>query len=211
MFGSFSELHHAYLLIGESREAEEALLSYFEEQGFSLKNSPDYFVFKQDTLGVDEARDISIKASRGAFGEKKVFFISPLKFTPEAQNALLKTFEDPNPNTHFFLNVRNERMLLETLLSRMQLRRLPGSEISSQSEALKFLKLSYAERLNFIKKFMDQDEPQAKLSGFLDDLLLILRNNSDAKGVSEVGEMRLNSDDKGASARLILEHIALVV
>lgn len=204
-----SNLHHAYLLIGDREEAEKVLHELFEREGFRLAGSPDFFVFKEALFGIDSARELSVMAARKAFVEKKVFLIAPEKITLEAQNALLKTFEDPVPHTHFFLSVRDEGVIIPTLRSRMQSARLV-SAASEDSEAEKFLKLNLKGRLAFAKKFADAEK---NLSAFLDDLLLLLREkgNPDRQAQENIYKMRLVSDQRGAAPRLVLEHLAVVI
>ncbi len=204
----FNHLHHAYLLIGSREASERALLSLFEEHGEKLSGSPDYFVFKETLFGVDDARALAERAITKAFVGKKVFFIAPEKITLEAQNAMLKTLEEPMANTHFFLVARDEHVIIPTLRSRLGLVRLE-SETGDLKEVQKFLKLSVKDRLTFVKKFVDKEE---NLSAFLDELLLELRGkDGSVEALAQVYKMRLVSDDRGASPRLILEHLALVL
>jgi hypothetical protein len=209
-----ANLHHAYLVIGSKEFAESSLHSLFSGGNISLVGSPDYFVYKEALFGIDEARELSVTAGRRAFVDKKVFFIAPERITLEAQNALLKTFEEPAPSTHFFLVVRDEALVLPTLRSRMQAIVLERSG-ADESEAKKFLKLSLKERLNFARKFADADLPAGRqgqsLSIFLDELLIILKESGSMEALKEVYPLRLVSDDRSASARLILEHLSLVI
>lgn len=204
---SLESLHHAYLLLGSPEAAEQAVLGFFESQGLKLKGSPDFFLFKEVLLGIDDARKLSEQAIRRAFGERKVFLIAPERITLEAQNALLKTFEEPIAQTHFFLVLREENLVIPTLLSRVQVLRL-GGQSALGSEAKKFLTSSIKERLAFVKKFVDAEK---NLSNFLDELLLELRIINQPATLGKVYRLRLSSDDRGVSARLILEHLATVL
>ncbi len=190
-------VHHAYLLVGNMEAAEVYLESLFGK----LSGSPDYFPWQGAVFGIDEARDTSIRAMRRAFGERKIFFIAPERVTLEAQNALLKTFEEPIPDTHFFLLLRDDGTVIPTLRSRMRVVRVKHSVFDKGGEAQKFLKFSLKDRLNFAKKFVDAEK---NLSKFLDELLLVTRDR-------RVYEMRLVSDQRGVSPRLILEHVAVVL
>lgn len=197
---SLNNPHHANLILGSAEKAESYLHSLF-----SLKGSPDYFVFKLDTFGVDDARELSVKAERKAFGDKKIFFIAPQKITLEAQNALLKTFEEPVADTYFFLAVRDKAVLLPTLLSRMQAIYLDNTEDTREAE--KFYELGLKARMAFVKKFVDEER---SLSPFLDKLLSYLRKaEASSASIEQVYKLRLRSDERGASPRLILEHLAL--
>ncbi len=193
-----AHLHHAYLIAGDQERAENELHALFEKAGEPLKGSPDFFVLREETFGIDAARNLSVLAARKAFGSRKVFCIVPESMTSEAQNALLKTFEEPVPGTHFFLLLRDDGIVIPTLRSRMRTIRLISSS-KEGSDAEKFLSLSVKERLAFVKKFVDREE---NLSAFLDELLLHSRNK-------RIFEARLVSDQRGGSVRLILEHLAV--
>lgn len=198
-----SNLHHAYLVTGSRESGQESVCRLLESQGLKLVGSPDFFSWTEEVFGVDEARDLSTRAIRKAFtprlpsgqAGKKIFFLAPERITREAQNALLKTFEEPIPDTHFFL-FANEEVVIPTLRSRMQVVHM--EQLGVVSEANKFLDMGITARLNFAKNF-DGD-----LSSFLDQLLLTKRDNT-------VYQMRLISSSPSASSRLILEHLALVL
>ena len=58
-------------------------------------------------LELTKRRALKDAQTRGAFGgSRKIFIIGANSFTREAQNALLKTFEEPTAGTHFFLFFR---------------------------------------------------------------------------------------------------------
>jgi hypothetical protein len=67
---------------------------------------------------------------------------------------------------------------------------------------------SVKERLVFVKKFIDAEK---NLSRFLDELLLELKKKGNKEELGQVYRLRLSSDDRGASPRLILEHLAIVL
>ncbi|MEG1743081.1 MAG: DNA polymerase III subunit delta' [Clostridia bacterium] len=84
---------------------------------------PDLFYFsteKAKSIGVEAIRDIKksiyIVPSEG---EKKVYIIDNAeKMTVQAQNALLKFFEEPPESTVFFLVTEKKESLLPTVISR---------------------------------------------------------------------------------------------
>lgn len=203
----FGRLHHAYLIVGEREAAEVALFELFERHNMPLKGSPDYFPFKEELFGVGQARALTEQAAFKPFISKKVFLIAPERITLEAQNALLKTFEEPVESTHFFLVLRDENVVLPTLRSRVSLVRLPNSA-ENAAESQKFLSLPLKDRLNFVKKFVEKEK---NLSVFLDELLTELRKAGDQEKLEKVFRLRLSSDDRAASPRLILEHLATVL
>lgn len=210
--------HHAYLLIGEREEADSFLDQMFLEFGISKVGNPDIALLESDVFGVLNARALSERASGKAFGERKIFIIHSNQFTREAQNALLKTLEDPVEMTQFFITVREEGVLLPTLLSRLEVVRLE-SKRSPNAEAKKFLSKSLKQRVDFAKKFaleMKSDEGEAKrgageLALFLDSLLLLLKEEGRLDALKKVSKLREYARDSSAMPRVILEHIALVI
>src|SRR6185312_2829853 len=168
--------HHAYLLLGEKSAAEAHLQNIFSELGISAVGNPDVRSLDADVFLVDDARQLNEEAQAKAFGAQKIFVIRASRFTPEAQNALLKTFEEPPPHTHFFVVARDESVFLPTLLSRIHIVRLQA-ERKVETEAETFLKMHLAKRINFARKFADEKEARGvgALSAFLDSLLLILK------------------------------------
>lgn len=199
-------MHHAYLLVGDCDAAEEFLHLHLSERGISIKGSPDFYSWREKLFGINDARDLIESAAHKAFGKCKIFFIAPEKISLEAQNTLLKTFEDPIPDTHFFLVAREEELIIPTLRSRMQSIRVQHSV--SNNEAEKFLELGPKERINYVKKFVDMED---NLSVFLDKLMLFLREAKEHELLKKVFEVRKFSDDRSTSSRLILEYLALVL
>ena len=206
-------LHHAYLLVGEREEADEYLKNLFAEEGVNPVGNPDVFLHELDVFGVDDARELAQRAIEKAFGEKEVFVIRAEKFTSEAQNALLKTLEDPTPNTHFFLSARESNIFLPTLLSRLHQVRV-GGELGKNKEVERFLTKTPKQRIDFAKRFADEREERGAgaLAEFLDSLLLKLRSDGAPLSTQKkVLELRIYARDSGAMPRLILEHLALVL
>ena len=202
-------LHHANLLIGTPEEAESYLRSLCDSWGVRLPNNPDFFAFKMETFGIDEARKLKLLSARKAISSRKIFLITPTRLTLEAQNALLKTFEDPFPNTLFFLGVREESLVIPTLLSRMQIIRTRGGNVAAGAEAEKFLSLSVKNRLLFAKSFADEEK---SLPIFLDSLLFLLRKQKEKKDLlKNVYNVRRFVRDSAVTPRLIIEHLALVL
>jgi len=79
----------------------------------SLKPKPD-----KANIGIDQIRDLLTKLSFKAVDQRLVI-ISPAEFlTLEAQNALLKTLEEPPPATFLVLTTNQPTQLIPTVRSR---------------------------------------------------------------------------------------------
>lgn len=134
----------------------------------SFKNPhPDLLYFTEnDKLGVEQAKKIrehlSIKPiiTKG----KALVLENAANLTLDAQNALLKTFEEPPDETLILLGTDNEFQILPTILSRCEVSYL-GEERAERLEASKFnhdieklLNNSVKERFEYIEKLEDKDE-----------------------------------------------------
>lgn len=205
--------HHAYLLLGEREEVGSHIENLFSDAGINVLGNPDVFILERDVFAVDDARELGERAVEKAFGEKKIFVVHAQKFTPEAQNALLKTLEDPVANTHFIISAREAQMFLPTLLSRMHAIRV-GGESGEGNEAKRFLKKSLKQRIDFAKRFADEKDERGAgaLAEFLDSLLLLLRaEKASLETQKKIMTLRTYARDSAAMPRLILEHLALVI
>ena len=201
--------HHANLLIGTPERAELYLRRLCDDLGIELANNPDFFAFRTETFGINEARVLKLLSARKAVTPRKIFFIASTRLTLEAQNALLKTFEDPFPDTFFFLVTREESLVVPTLRSRMQTIHIHGGDASVGVEAEKFLSLPIRDRLLFAKSFADEEK---NLSVFLDDLLCLLKKQSGArKSLEKVYNIRRSIGNSITMPRLVIEHLSLVL
>lgn len=70
--------------------------------------------------------------------KKKIYIINLLEnCNKETINALLKTLEEPHPNTYAFITTQNESKILQTILSRCQILNLLPSDKSYLKDELK--------------------------------------------------------------------------
>ena len=202
-------LHHAYLFVGTRESARAGFELFLETIGLSQINNPDLFLFENEVFGIDDARRLSTLVSRKAFGARKVFFVTPERLTLEAQNALLKTLEEPTPDTHILITLRERELLIPTLLSRMQVIEVGKLSEEKEEGPIKFIGMSLTDRLAFAREFADKG---FSLPVFLDNLLVLLRaKDSDGNKLRKILAVRRFADGTSVSARLILEHLSFVV
>lgn len=91
----------------------------------AVKNNPDYHYLAGEETGVNEIRAIIEELSKAAFegGMRAIVISNAHAMTREAQNALLKTLEEP-PKGVIFLLCGNADGMLSTIISRCALIRL---------------------------------------------------------------------------------------
>ncbi|MCR4330628.1 MAG: hypothetical protein NUV49_01980 [Patescibacteria group bacterium] len=218
-------LHHAYLIsdtTGDEMSRLKTLIS--RELGITTSLNPDFWVGEFDTFGIDDSRAIKeLQSLRPFAGERKIFVLCAHFFTREAQNSLLKVFEEPTANTHFFIITSNTESLLPTLKSRLFLVTPHQHQESGLSDeafsAADFLKRSRAKRLELLKDMIEsKDKNRAIL--FLNTLEHTLYQESAKSGpmtkdmqetFTEIGICRNYLNDRSPSTKMILEHMALTV
>lgn len=218
-----SKNQHAYALEGDFPEVAPGLKVAVEKIfKFKAEGNPDYREKGSDSFGIDEARELKEEVSRMAFsGELKFFVIGTASLTREAQNALLKVFEEPTGGTYLFLIVPNFRQIIPTLRSRLKLIKTGSQKAGGggKSEAEEFLSAPPEKRaqLPFIKKLIEEKE-RAKAMGFLNTLEKAAREARPAEKMS-ASERNFLADlikyrgylgDRSPSIKMILEHISLV-
>lgn len=92
-------------------------------------NIPDIHIINSiKSIGIAEIRDIEKEIKLKPYSQKfKAIIINDAdKLTPEAQNALLKTLEEPPDYLLIFLLTPDEELLLSTICSRCQIIILPS-------------------------------------------------------------------------------------
>jgi hypothetical protein len=227
--------HHAYFVTGELEEGITLAEVFTKaELGLVVSGNPDVMTLRHGLLSVDDARRLrSLAELSPTTGTQKVLIISASRLFHEAQNALLKLFEEPPEGTVLLLAIPSEGMLLPTLRSRLLPLPVQESEKTQNSisiEAESFLQASSAEREKFITKLLDRsksDKEDEKQSARLSAIHLIEGLTQDAYGRwrKETNEKKkedlqlyiedLNAflpilHERSAPLKLIFEHIQLV-
>ena len=173
--------HHAYVVAGQRESLIPLFLDLFENKfEIAINGNPDFSVIHFESFGIDESRKIKEMQSFKSFGDsKRIFIISTNSITVHAQNAMLKMFEEPTPNTHFFVIVPSTSFLIDTLLSRVVV--LENSILEKWDKILNprdFLKMTYPERLKMIEKFLkafkDNKEGKSVANNFLGEIEILL-------------------------------------
>lgn len=232
--------HHAYFIEGEKDSVLKEIEKFLEKQDFDTKANPDYLVLEYENLSVEDARNLR-EMHTGAAVQKDGKRVSVITFgsaTIEAQNALLKMFEEPNPTSRFFIIAPSLNILIPTLKSRFEIqrpsvnlvnRRSAGKENKSEIGELeleieatpeKFLSMSFGERTKAIKKILDKYSKEKISKSDIFNFLQTLSEEIRAKVVS--GEEKKEKfahilktlsyiNDRSSSVKMLLEHLVLVL
>jgi hypothetical protein len=111
-------LAHTYVLAGDPRECTNKVSERIEELFVNRPEEVQIDAAVVETLTISMARELSQRGRQLAQGEARCSIRGFQLATRPAQNALLKTLEEPAEGVHFFLITPTPNHLLETVRSR---------------------------------------------------------------------------------------------
>lgn len=211
-------LHHAIFFIEDKIDEAVFELKKFIRQslGFNISGNPDFYHRKFENFTIDDARFVTDNENRKSLlGGKKIFIIETDFITLEAQNALLKVFEEPSRDTHFFI-ISPQDILIPTLKSRMQIFGSLEEDKSVLKNSKTILDMDMKERLEIVKEIVDgiKDEEMTKQDAI--SFLNKVEKTLYEKGVEETSsallvcqKTRESLYDRGAPIKMILENLVL--
>ena len=232
------EFHHAYLLCGDGeagkKMAEEAARAILSED--NLESHPDFSYSRFGLFGINDSHNLTSWAATKSFsGKGKVLVMEVFSFNMESSNALLKTLEEPGEKIYFFIIVPSVENVIPTLRSRLTVIDISKGKEGLEKETLeigrKFLAALPNKRLEMVKKLFakngeeegnelisESSANKQKAIQFLNALEFLLHLDIECpseqvkwRALEELSRSRQFISDKGASAKMILEHLALVL
>lgn len=219
--------HHAFGIEAEQEEGISVAQAWAErELGMTMHGNPDVVVLRFGLFSVADARRVAELAAGAAFaGTTKVVIIAAGRAYHEAQNALLKIFEEPPVGTHLFLVLPSMGGLLPTLRSRIVMLEAHSAEHRTDVSdlATEFLKGTKEKRSAIIKRLTSGKDDDKKRE--LRDQAIALLNGIEAviynevsqtyvkkhaELLSDIATLRTHLYDRSAPVKMILEHLAIV-
>ncbi len=215
------------LLVAGSADDVPAVLVLLASAGIELEANPDLYVRHHRQFGIDDAQELRARASTRAIGERRVFVISAGGMTSEAQNALLKTLEEPPDNALFIFIIPAPDALLATVRSRSQIVEIErdiADHPATDLDAVAFLETTPARRIDLLKSVLQKDDDDKYNTGailaFLASLerhvarsktTMDLRDPSSAKEMlGAIYRARMYATDRGALVKTLMESVALL-
>lgn len=177
-------LSHAHLIAGEDGVGKGKLANILAKFILNEDLDREYvdiinYSSEKSSFGVDDVRDIIEEVYKKPFEkDKKVIIIHEgNKLTIQAQNALLKTIEEPPKGVYIIILCESLELILDTIKSRCEIYKLKPLTKSELYEYIKIKKFNYDE--NEIKSAIAFSEgvPGRIDRYFNDDKLRELRNN----------------------------------
>lgn len=184
------------------------------EQGYSQNHPNVMWLEVGEKLGIETARKIQEHLSLKPFqaGGQCVVILEAERLTDEAQNALLKTFEELPDQSLVIMALTSEDQLLPTLVSRSQLIK-SESKVASSEELDKYqntinelLKGSMVERFQIIEKIDDTSLFLEAMVKFFRQLLIQNPTKQNQNFIRELMEAQKWAK-QNANTRAILEYL----
>lgn len=213
--------HHSYIIINsEPSQLVPALLTEF------TNTFPEHSVvpFIIPRVTIDDVRMLS-EYTYGSVPQ--IVLVATDDILPEAQQALLKTLEEPGAQTKIVFVMPHVSHLLPTILSRVEILHygVESSENSYKTEMQKFFKSDVPTRLKWVEKFIkdneDHDTTRSIAKRYVDALIQILISkinksslSKDTKSVVVLEDLEYSSSNlltRGSSVKIIFEHIAITL
>jgi len=199
--------HHAFFYAGDREAGITAALSYVEKDlGLDPVGNPDVITLRHVLFSVADSRALIERAVLAPMrGDQKVLIIAAYRFFHEAQNALLKLFEEPAPGTTLILIVPSEGNIITTLRSRLH--PLPmGKEVQLAGIEEAFVRGGPAAREKVVSGILDEaksDDDNEKLEARVKALRL-------AEGIAREGYASWRKSD-GAAMRSFLSDLDRII
>ena len=224
--------HHAYLIEGARDEIVPEIFTFCESLGVKTSGNPDFCQISIDNFKIDNAFELRNMSNDKSFSSaRKIFILCFNSLSLDAQNVLLRMFEEPISNTHFFLVVPDTNSLIKTLLSRFYLIKSKTVLSDELDNAEKFISMPLKSRIDFIKDLLIEhdeedeegneivilDSARSKALKFLNALEFSLHKKAmskrhfDTKNFEQIFKVREFLRMPGSSTKTLLESVALVV
>lgn len=209
-------MHHAYLyegplsLLADLARSAQQLLTGTEGA------NPDVHVFEHEKFSIEEARELSAQAALKNVSNQSLYVLGTGAISPEAQQAMLKLFEEPQQGMVFVL-LTPKGTLMPTLRSRfLEYPEKLEAQAVSLAPAKKFLASAYKERSTQVAALIKEEEgAKERVREFITSLELLLHTahtkNPSAElreALEDIALVRGYLGDRSASLKMLLEHLA---
>ena len=213
------------LIIGGTKEQVKTKVLEVTDLS-SLKENPDLKLIgpleNKNTIGIDQIRDCNDFIHQKPFAAKRKFavFLQAEKITPQAQNALLKTLEEPPAYAQIILCSKTENALLETVVSRCKkVQGLTHKKVETALGQNPFLSMKMGDRLGEVQKLaaLDRDELIEKFESWIEESRGVLIKNADdanlrnsaAEDLKLLTEVKESIENTNVNVRLALEYLSV--
>lgn len=232
--GQREKLSHAYLIEGNVQKNFEDIQDYLL-QVFGIEdacNHVDVNIVDSQQVDLNEIKEMIRNISIQPHGQSKIYLILYAQnLSVSAQNALLKTLEEPPEYAFFFLFTENSLAVLSTLRSRCIVyftgyHKQDTDRSMKEDEILFFEIVERRDMLSMRKFFVKYLSEREELSRLLDGLMYLsamkLKRECRGNGVQRISKYRLirlfdilketkNNIDANVNAKASIDFMILTI
>lgn len=170
------------------------------------------------SIGIQAIRNLKSELRLKPLREnnKIIVILDANKLTLQAQHSLLKTLEEPTPNTFIFLETENPNSLLPTILSRCQIKRLATTSINKSVDKSQTLNIltnilnqSAGKRIVASKQFKSKQEAEKYITHTLMKLRNIIKKDHRYLETAQQVEKASIDLKSNVNYKLVLENLFL--
>ncbi|NBD73565.1 hypothetical protein GVX82_00805 [Patescibacteria group bacterium] len=199
------------ILVGRTPEVLERAQELVRLEGREVDGDPDISIQAHDGFGIADARELKARASQRGLTHEPIYVVAVTTILHDAQNALLKLFEEPPAGASFILCVPSLEVVLPTVRSRAVVVESAGGEASAADPP--FLAMALSERLKLVEK-MVKDTDRAGAARLLEDTERALAARHDpalAPHLARLIETRRYLASPASSLKQLLEFQAITL
>ncbi len=176
---------HATLLVGATDTTASAADAMVDDLLAGNRTYLRTVAAEKGTITIEQIRELiaffRLKVPGKAAIRRAAIIRSAETMGHEAQNALLKLLEEPPADSVLILTTGQPRLLLPTILSRVQTRQLQSTEVAPKSEAVQLVRQVLAgttyDRLLLVDSVL---KPKEVALAFVDTLATVARASLEA-------------------------------
>jgi DNA polymerase-3 subunit delta' len=211
----------ATLIVGSNPEKVRLKITEIMKNcGIETLKSPDVneIAGEAKSIGIGDVKNLKdFLIKKPLVSKNKLLIVNNAeKLTLDAQNAMLKTLEEPTSTSHIVLITQHEDKLLPTVLSRCKKFVInegfvPEEELLKLAE--KFVKSETGDRLTIIEENKTKLTDRVEAVKFLDTVNFVLRQNltmQNAKLASKILKVQSDIANTNVNVRLGLEYLSML-
>ncbi len=145
------------------------------------------------TIGIGRVKELipQLYITLPGGGRRGVLILEAQRLTQEAQNALLKSLEEPPASATFVLTTPHSKLLLPTVASRCLLERVRAGAVGEIKLAKRILDLGPGERLSLYEQEIGYGREAAL--GFLESVEITIEGRLKSKNLAQSYPLQLRS------------------
>ena len=217
---------HAYLFYGEDEMLNIELAKVFIASIFcekpacfncevcrrvEINKNPDLLILDKPNLQVNDIENLidNVQLKPMIYKYKVIFITNAQGINETAQNKILKTLEEPNPQVIFVLACTNIEKLLPTIRSRLKKHYVPLIDLETVSEDLKLQGVNIDRFIHCDMTITDAVKySTSQESDMLDIVVQVFTNlKSTADIPSIVGKLKIKTENRKEFLNLLLKAV----